>query len=271
MTTMNRNLIVLICLLFTCFAHSQTTRQIKAAQAQQIGIRDQALVDQFLFVMPLTGSSRAALERQDLKSYMMPVRRLVSQSSDWCYALASSLEYYVNLNRNFKDNLSPDFIELSLRSKSAAPNLEAGLHFLVNQGTVSAAIVPYGASAIPTAVYATQSFKIANFLQLFPSVANSREKVFEVRKALTRGNPVIVSLDTDAHFPQLEGVFEWKPKGDTNQRRTLIVVGYDTTREAFELQSAFGNNWGLGGYIWVKYEDFGRHAHTAYAMVPMSY
>lgn len=270
---MIRNL-VLLCLVCLCgsgFAQQLFATQIKSAQNLRLGISDRTLVDQYLFIMPRTGSSRQALDRQDLKSYMMPVRRLAAQGSEWAYSLAATLEYYVNLNRNFKDNLSPDFIELSLRTKAVSMDVEAGLRFLSQKGTVSAAIVPYGATAIPTAVYATQKFKIANFLQLFPAVASPKEKVFEVRKALTRGNPVVVELTTDAAFATLEGVYQWNPVGGTNQQHTLVVVGYDTKREAFELQSSFGNNWGSGGYIWISYDDFGRQAQTAYAMVPLMY
>ncbi|MEZ4987486.1 MAG: hypothetical protein R2795_20980 [Saprospiraceae bacterium] len=52
---------------------------------------------------------------------MMPVRRQGIRGSDWSYMLASCMEYYVNLSRNFMITFSPDFhISLGLQSSQSA-------------------------------------------------------------------------------------------------------------------------------------------------------
>ncbi len=253
-------------------AQQQNSVRAKAAEAQAIGITDAALIDQFLLTIPgVAAGSRSAIDQQSLKPYFMPVRRAGFRGSDWSYSLAACLEFYVNLNRNFKDNLSPDYIALSLQAQGQRPTLSQGLRFLSTTGTVSAAIVPYDAGAIPTAVYATQPYRIANFLHIFRDVTKGREKTFEVRKALTRGNPVVVELLTDASFPSISQTDTWQPTGATTESRTLVIVGFDETRGAFELQSAYGSAWGNSGYLWVKYADFERAAVNGYAMVPQQY
>lgn len=246
-------------------------KDTKGTDGLAIGITDAAQIDRFLLFIPGVGSGRQALEQQSLKPYMMPVRRVGARGSDWSYALASCLEYYVNLNRNYKDNLSPDYIALSLQASGARPSLDQGLRFLATTGTVSAAIIPYDAIAIPTAVYATTPYRITNFLHIFRDITKGREKVFEVRKALMRGNPVVVEMFTDAGFAGLRDVYQWQPAGVADQARTLIVVGYDETQQTFELQSAYGSEWANNGYIWVRYADFERLALNGYAMVPTGF
>lgn len=268
---MYRLLFVLLLAALSPALHAQTTPRGETGQA--IGIADAELMDQLLLHVPgvALNTGRQSLEVQNLKPYLMPVRRVGFRGSEWSYVLASCLEFYVNLNRNYKDNLSPDYINLSLKASGERPDLTHGLRFLATNGTVSAAIMPYDAGAIPQGVFATTAYRIANFLHLFREVTRGREKIFEVRKALTRGNPVIVEMQTGSNFNSLQGALYWEPDGSTGQRHTLLVVGYDETRQAFELQSAFGSAWGDDGYLYVRYPDFEKYALNGYAMVPLDY
>jgi hypothetical protein len=49
----------------------------------------------------------------------------------------------------------------------------------------------------------------------------------------------------------------------------MCVVGYDDDKYsgAFEIQNSWGTGWGTGGYIWIRYSDFGRFAYEAYEIV----
>lgn len=262
-------------LFFVFIGQAQPPDQLvtkSAMEAPSIGISDANLFDQFMVTVEGVGSnSRLAQEQQSLKPYMMPVRSLGVRGNDWSYALAGCLEYYINLKRNYKDNLSPDYIHLSLQSLGKGTTIEEGLRFLVANGTVSAAIIPYDAVQIPPAVYATQKYAISNFLHVFANFASEREKIFEVRKALMRGNPVIVQFQADSGFPQLGFTRTWEPRGQGSQQYTLLVVGYDENQQAFELKSAWGNDWANNGYLWVEYADFARAATNGYVMIPTNY
>ena len=110
----------------------------------KLGITDAKMFDQMLKTIAGVGSTKELLAEQSLKSYMMPPRKmgLGGATNSSCYALTSALEYYINLNNNYKDNLSPDFIKLNL-PKGA---IEDELAFLATNGTVSAAILPYSAT-----------------------------------------------------------------------------------------------------------------------------
>ena len=233
-----------------------------------LGVEDAQAIDQLMFYIPGIGSpSREELMRQNIKSYMMPIRQVTAPNLEWAYALAGCLEYYVNLNSNFKDNLSPDFLTLSLAAQGRRPELRDGLELLVKQGTVSAAIVNYGSSTIPNAVYSVPRHRILNYLVLFRPETRARNRVFEVRKALSRGNPVLVELSTGASFPNLRGG-TYAPAGPATETHFLTVVGYDSDRETFELRGNLGRLWAEAGYVNLSYADFGRLAQRGYVLVP---
>lgn len=266
---MLRAFLPLLFILFLCTGvRAQTPYGAPKAATVALGLNDATLIDQLMISIPGVGSSsREDLLRQNIKSYMMPIRQSPSPQLEWAYSLAGAVEYYQNLNNNYKDNLSPDFLVLSLASQGKRPTIVDGLKFLVQQGTVSAAIVPYGSATIPAAVYSVPKFKISNFGFLFQPETRPRNRVFETRKALSRGNPVIVELQTDATFTALKNntYGTATPSGETHY---MTVVGYDEETNMFELRGLFGRYWADAGYVQISYDDFGRLATMAYFLIP---
>lgn len=241
-----------------------------ASQIQTLGISDQSRFDQLMITVAGVGSNaRMTQEQQNLKPYMMPIRKMGFRGTDWSYMLASCLEYYINLHQNYKDNLSPDYIALSLKSQGGKANVLEGLRFLSQVGTVSAAIVPYDAAQIPQSVYATRQHKINNYLHLFQPFASQREKTFEIRKALMRGHPVIVELKANAGFSSLKNTILWEsPRALGAYSYTLLIIGYDEKTEAFELMSSWGADWANNGYLWMNYNDLANAAMNGFVMIP---
>ena len=211
-------------------------------------------------------SSKDLLNEQSLKSYMMPPRHAKSVLPSATYALASCFEYYINLNNNYKDNLSPDFIKLNVTTASIDDNLT----FLASTGTVSAAILPFESPNLTPSVYSAVKYKIQNYLRLFQSTTRPQQKIYDVKKAIMRGNPVIIELQITQEFKNLKQIRFWNPQlGNKTAAGThyLVVVGYDEERKALELQNALGREWGNGGYIWVSYDDFGTLATNGYVLL----
>lgn len=264
-----------ICLLFSLlFAFSANGQKVRFKSAQKvtkIGVSDTKLFDQLMVVVPEIGShSRDVLERQNLKPFMMPVREIGFRGDDICYTLTSCLEYYLNLEKNYKINLSPDYISLSLAANGRALNAKDVLSFMIKDGTVNAAILPYDAGEITNAVFATQKYKINNYLYLFKASSKSLQKVFETKKALIRGNPVIVELNSDEKV-QAFREHEWGVGRQGDYRYSFIVVGFDESEKTFEMRSNFGSDWANNGYISIDYDTYGRLSTGAYVMVPEEY
>jgi hypothetical protein len=264
-------------LLCVCFIPLAAVAQIdheltpKNPALMKLGIDNVEWFDELMLDIPgIGGDPRAMIEQQSVKSYMMPVRKIRGRASELSYAVASCLEYYTNLNKNYKENLSPDYISLSLESAGQANNSGGAFKFLVENGTVSAAIVPFDSRTIPNAVYATPKIKIDNYLHLFRPETRGRQKVYETRKALMRGNPVVIELMAGQDFKQQLRTLKWKPAKDTDMVYPLVVVGYDGAKEAFELRSSWGSSWGNDGYLWIDYQDFEQYAKNGYVMIPHS-
>lgn len=231
-----------------------------------IAISEEEMIEALMPVIPGVGSSsRNLLEEKSVKAYMMPPREKSKKGHLYAYTLAAILEYYANFKNNFKDNLSPDYISLSTPVK----NLEEGLKFLAVNGTVSAAIMPYDATAISPAIYATQKYKIRQYLRVFTAEHNSNRRIFETRKALMRGNPVLVTMKVDEAFLKNKGTKFWhKTMKETTDEVTLIVVGYSHELESFELMGNWGADWADNGYLFMDYEDFGKNATAGFVIVP---
>jgi len=269
----NRLLVLLIFLSFqiswaqddSLFLHKETA--IKGA-VNAFGVEEADLIDKLMAVMPgLGSSSQEILNEQSVKPYLMPPRTKGSDGSANCYALAACLEFYANFDNNYKVNLSPDYIYLNLDRDE----LIDGLLFLIQQGTVSAAIVPYDATFIPSGVRNTTRFPIQNYLHLYRKETSRQQKIFETRKALMRGNPVLVQMRVPADFPSLRRTKNW----DASSARPealypFLVTSYLEEKESFELMSAWGPEWASNGYLWVDYDDFARLVENGFVLVPSS-
>ncbi|MFK7935070.1 MAG: hypothetical protein AB8G22_16280 [Saprospiraceae bacterium] len=279
---MKSSLFAFLFVLSVNFGQAQTTDTIPLQSTKsvaemldmlstQVGIADARYFAEIMGTTPGVGSNAAQLlAAQSVKSYMMPPREANGKNPMESYALAACLEFYINHNQNYKVNLSPDFLMLSLRNGEQLPQLKDGFKFLIESGTVSAAILPYGATAMSSAVYATQKYQIKNYLHLFRMDSKPRQKIFETRRALMRGHPVLLQLKIDDSYLTLKNTRYWTPSvntSDSEQLETVIAVGYDEDLEAFELLSFRGAGWGNAGYIYIDYDDFGKYVEGGYVVV----
>ncbi len=276
---MKKTIILTLCAVWsmTALAQKETPKSVEkkeetanfSATRSPFGIRLEKSADLDLYLKVVEGvgiSAKDALNEQSLKSFMMPPRKANSGCSA-CYALSSALEFYINLNENYKDNLSPDYIRLSLPRGT----IEDDLAFLANNGTVSAAILPFGSPNLTPSVQAAVRFKIKNYLKLFQATTRPPQKLYDLKKAVTRGNPVVVEMQVTNEFKTLKQARWWKAdEGDKTPAGAhyLVVVGFDEEKKGVELLNSMGREWGLGGYIWVSYEDFGALATNAYVLMP---
>jgi hypothetical protein len=241
----------------------------KSTEAVAFGVTDADWIDRLMPVVSgVAIDPNDNLVQQSVKPYMMPVRKIGAKGSALSYALATCLEFYVNLENNYKDNLSPDYISVNLENSGKPVNLEEACRFLAGEGTVSAAIMPYDAPSVPNAIYAAQKYQINNYLHLFRETTKGRQRVFETKKALMRGNPVLIELHASPELKKMVRVQTWKAPRDPDTVYPLLVVGYDEVDQVFEVMSSYGSTWGKSGYLQIRYDDFGEYAKNGYVLVP---
>lgn len=242
------------------------------AKGMAIGISDSQLIDQLMTIVAKVGTdSREMFMERTVKPYMMPPRNTGTSGHSLAYAITNCMEYYLNLNNNFKDNLSPDYIVLNTEAPQKKANADDMFTFLVLNGTVSAAIMPYYSRSIPIGANSSAKVKAENFLHVFYETAKTSYKIFEVRKALTRGHPVIVELAITRGFRAIRDSRYWQPETSDNSpdgMHYVTVVGFDEQRRAVEILNCWGIEWGNDGYLWVNYDDFGKYARNGYVILP---
>jgi hypothetical protein len=252
--------------LFSVFFFAKMNAQIDGPPADftikgmAIGISAPELIDQMMVTMPGLGSNA--------KSMMTP-RKVGERGTITSYVLSACMEFYANFRKNYKVNLSPDFVAVNL-VKEGQPDIKNGLKFLVTDGTVSADVMPYDSPSLPRTAATTEKYRIANYLQIFKETHRESQKVFEVQKALMRGNPVIVEMKVPRSFEKVTNTRFWSAIGSNTDQLTLpfIIVGYNLELEAFEVLSSWGTEWGTNGYLWVDFDDFGQIAQNGYVLVP---
>lgn len=258
-------------------AQNPTTQQnqsinLRNAQATTFGVQDQRLIDMMMPFVKGVGRAVTSLDNlreQSVKPFMMPVREIEQAGTEMSYTLAACLEFYYNQDNNYKINLSPDFITLNLLGQNRALQFKDAFQFLSQNGTVDSAILPYGSAKLTNAVYNASKFRITNYLHVFTPLTKSLQKVFEIRKALVRGNPVIVEFNADPTLLQANGKDIWTPTGAPSQVFPMAVVSYNEDKKMIELMSPWGSDWGRAGYIWISYDHFGQLAQNGYVVLPV--
>jgi len=261
-------------LFLVCFAkinaQTDTLPPDFTVKGMAIGISAPEMIEQMMVTMPGLGSNaKAMMNEQSIKSYLMPPRKVGQNGTLTTYILSACMEFYTNFNKNYKVNLSPDYVAINL-VREGSPDLKNGLRFLVTDGTVTADAMPYDSPNIPKTATQMGKYKISNYLQVFKDTHRATQKVFEAQKALMRGNPVIVELSVPRSFEQVTNTRFWSSIGNSSDRITLpfMVVGYNLELEAFEVLSAWGTEWGTNGYLWIDFEDFGELAQNGFVLVP---
>lgn len=235
-----------------------------------IGISAPDMIDQMMAIMPGIGSNaKSMMNEQSVKPYFMPPRRVGQRGTVTSYTLATCLEFYHNFEKNYKVNLSPDFLAQKLLSEQERGVRDA-LRLLVTDGTVRADVVPYDTERMPNKFPEADHYRISNYLHIFNQEKRNSLKVFEVQKALMRGNPVIVEMKVPENFKNLKETHFYTSLNDArDQTYSFVVVGYNLELEAFEIMSSWGSGWASDGYLWIEFEDFGKMAVNGYVMVPI--
>ncbi|MEM6316908.1 MAG: C1 family peptidase [Bacteroidota bacterium] len=112
-------------------------------------------------------------------------------------------------------------------------------------------------------------FAISDFMTLFSIDEDAGTKVLKVQKALANNQPVVIGLKILKNFPSARGVKYWRPTIGNQSfggGHSVVVVGYDEFKGAFQIMNSWGPEWGENGFIWIKYKDFATYCKYAYVL-----
>lgn len=137
---------------------------------------------------------------------------------------------------------------------------------------------PYPVNSTNFAI--AKRYKIEEFATLWTyDFTKSQKKINRVKESIYGENPVVISMICPESFDEIGSDGLWKPTespdGDVNGRQhgrhAMCVVGYDNNKfgGAFEVQNSWGESFGNGGYVWIKYSDFARFVYQAFELIKL--
>lgn len=109
--------------------------------------------------------------------------------------------------------------------------------------------------------------KIDNFSTLVTYGQHLMEpvKISVVKKAIAEKQPVVIAMHVFPSFHNCKDVWDGNTSGISGYH-AMCVVAYDDNKYggSFLIQNSWGESWGNGGFIWIKYKDFCQTVDQAY-------
>jgi len=169
--------------------------------------------------------------------------------------------YYIHLTtgRPYSDtgNLSPAFIYNQLaKGTHGITSLVDNLNLFKTEGACSLKTMPYNDNDCSTQPDSAQrckagKHKIKGWKKIDPY------NLILLKRAISQKNPVIFSIVIDKGFDKITAPFTWKKRyGPMEQVHTMVIAGYDDSRNAFSVMNSWGTKWGDKGFIWIDYNFF---------------
>ncbi|NJL77085.1 MAG: DUF4384 domain-containing protein [Saprospiraceae bacterium] len=109
--------------------------------------------------------------------------------------------------------------------------------------------------------------RIEGYTRLFDQEAPADLRIKTIKKALSQQKPVVVGIECYESFKNAKEFWQ-VVKDKFIGGHALCVVGYDDTRDAFEVMNSWGTNWGNAGFTWIRYQDFAEVVKYAYELNP---
>lgn len=176
---------------------------------------------------------------------------------------ARSIEYYYTSNASSYSTganvFSPEFAYnlTKFGDCGSGTSMTSVLDLLVQQGVCTWQLMPYddlnGCSLIPdnNQMQNASGYKIASYVKIV-----NTDRV-AIKTMVSSKHPVILTLLADNSFVNARTGFIWKAdSGAGVLPHTIIICGYDDSKNAYKVMNSWGTLWGDAGYSWIDYDFF---------------
>jgi len=173
--------------------------------------------------------------------------------------------YYMHLitGKPYSDseNLSPAFIYNQLpKGRYGITALIDNFKLFKIKGACSLKRMPYNANDCSTQPDSAQRLDAANY-KIKDWEKIDCHNLIALKRAVFKKKPVIFSMTTDEGFDKITAPFTWKERcGRLEQLHSMVICGYDDSRNAFLVMNSWGTSWGDKGFIWIDYQFFLKNA-----------
>jgi Big-like domain-containing protein/papain like protease len=205
-----------------------------------------------------------------------------NQGNEWvCVPFATayaarSIEQYYRTNASsysYSTNIfSPEYVydQTKFSDCGSGTAITTTLDLMKNKGVCLWGTLPYddmnGCDASIATPYDGQAaaYQISSYGKLV------NNDVTGIKTMLVNNHPVIASLALDNSFLNAGPGFIWSTySGSGGAGHTLIICGYDDSKQAYKVMSSWGTGWGDAGYSWISYDFFPTRA--GYYVYVMNY
>lgn len=217
-----------------------------------------------------------------LKEYAPTARK---QSGSTCvgYAVSNALSIMILRRDGVTERINKDktvfsahyiFNQIQQRGCRAGARISEAMDLIKNQGDCYATLFEdanqnCGRQPSEAAKQNALQNKIKDYASLFPYSEAEIQKIYLTKRQLAQGRPVVIGMAIPQSFylvhsgTQMLNTTIASPKPVT--RHAMCVVGYDDSKGAFEIMNSWGTHWANEGFIWMKYEDYGKYVEYGYA------
>lgn len=231
----------------------------KPGKAKQILNLQKDKVDERDYTVSMAVSTNVAMPtRMTLKQFAPDIKQQGSIGSCGAHAYANAIELLYNKERNDKVATSELYFYYKVRElmgtvgKDSGIFLRDGAKCLNENGICLEQYWPY-----ITSKYNEEPSWVADFCAKFIRTKGYYRcnNVNDIKVALADGNPVVFGVWVDQAFCQDR---TGTPQVPIDQQHcigghAMLIVGYDDTKNAFEVLNSWGHGWGNAGYCWMPY------------------
>lgn len=171
--------------------------------------------------------------------------------SCWAFAAVSAFEgsYSVQHGR-YTSASEQDVLNCASESSDCTGGQVADAYkVLMKRGATSATMEPYAAQRSECAARSGQMRALAwGYVDDDAVIASTPD----IKKALCAHGPIVSAVrSTQAMQAYAQGVFNQDDDGPANH--AVVIVGWDDQKNAWLVRNSWGKEWGMGGYMWIKY------------------
>ncbi|HLO37981.1 MAG TPA: C1 family peptidase [Lacibacter sp.] len=194
---------------------------------------------------------------------MPPVMNQGSEGSCVAFAVgyaARSVDWYYKTGATSYSTLfSPEHLYNYVKfSEDCAVGtaMQTALEFIMVNGICTLQLFPYsytdGCSNYPNDQLKADAlnYRIEGYYKIYTSDRAA------IRSMIDQKKPVIISIAGDNSFIAAKAGFVWKVYSGGYINHSVVICGYDDSKNAWLIQNSWGSGWGDNGYSWIDYGLF---------------
>lgn len=203
----------------------------------------------------------------DLSAQMPRVKDQGGQGACLAFSLTSICEYMYKQMTQQEIDLSEQFLYYIAREKAGKTDLDEGssltfaVESLAEKGLCTEDKWIYGKAETAYNIRPSEEAYIDALDRKVAQAMNVAVELDAIRSALSDGHPVVISAKLYDSFGEARTGYVPMPSEEerqsanpeVNRNHAMVIVGYNDEIRAFKVRNSWGEQFGLGGYIYMPY------------------